>query len=248
MFKNKLKISAILIASALTVSTTALANGSELSPDSRSIDSPDKGVAASTSQVQDTQSRISQLSYIAQDQNQSVASRANALQELRTFPSQNALVAVARGLKDKNSEIREAAIIGSEPYQLDHRWKMVSPLLEDPEVMVRHTAASNLVRDYNSVTESQKQQLDAPVKELIAFLEGQSTEEYQLLFADVLRWYNQWAQAETVYVELLKHRQEVPQVWLSYADNFRAQGKDNLAVETLDRAIEIMPDNSALHY
>ncbi len=96
----------------------------------------------------DVQSRISQLSYIAQDQNQSVVNRARALQELAAYPSQNALVAVARGLKDTNPEIREAAVIGSEPYQLEHRWKMVAPLLKDKVEMVRHTAASNLVREH----------------------------------------------------------------------------------------------------
>lgn len=199
-------------------------------------------------EVTDAQSRISQLSYIAQDQNQSVVNRARALQELAAYPSQNAVVAVARGLKDSHPEIREAAIIGSEPYQLEHRWKMVAPLLKDKVETVRHTAASNLVRDYNSVSPEQQQQLELPVKALIEFLSAQESEEYQLLFADVLRWHNQWEQADAVYVELLKTRSDEAQVWLSYADNFRAQQLDEQAVKVLDRAIEKLPNTGALHY
>ena len=69
-------------------------------------------------------------------------------------------MAVARGLKDQDPEVREAAVIGSEPYQLEHRWALVSPLLKDGDTMVRHTATSNLVRDFNTLDDAQKAEIE----------------------------------------------------------------------------------------
>ena len=234
---------------ALLVSTSALISTSAMSANSvqQTVDAPAQNINQ-VLEMTDTQSRIQQLSYMAQDQNQSIENRTGALQELAKYPSQNALVAVARGLKDQNPEVREAAVIGSEPYQLEHRWALVSPLLKDTDTMVRHTATSNLIRDFNVLDDQQKAQIEPPVQELISFLETQESEKFQLLFADVLRWHNEWDKAETVYLELIKTHPKEPQVWLSYADNFRAQGKDQLAVEVLDRGLKNVPDNAAMHY
>ncbi|MDN3699297.1 hypothetical protein QWY97_18425 [Vibrio cortegadensis] len=228
---------------ALLISTPAMAaNGVQ-----ETVDAPAQNINQ-VLEMTDTQTRIQQLSYMAQDQNQSIENRTGALQELATYPSQNALVAVARGLKDQNPEVREASIIGSSPYQLEHRWALVSPLLSDTDSMVRHSATSNLVRDYNTLDKEQKAQIEQPVAELITFLESQESEKFQLLFADVLRWHNEWDKAETIYLELINTHQKDPQVWLSYADNFRAQNKDQQAVEVLDRGLKNVPDNAAMHY
>ncbi|MCX2757128.1 hypothetical protein OQJ65_03245 [Vibrio sp. Sgm 22] len=234
---------------ALFISTSALLSTSAIAANSvqQTVDAPAQNINQ-VLEMTDTQTRIQQLSYMAQDQNQSVENRTGALQELASYPSQNALVAVARGLKDQNPEVREAAVIGSEPYQLEHRWALVSPLLKDKDTMVRHTATSNLVRDFNALNDEQKAQIEPPVTELISFLETQESEKFQLLFADVLRWYNEWDKAETVYLELIKTHPKEPQVWLSYADNFRAQNKDQQAVEVLDRGLKSVPDNAAMHY
>ncbi|CAH6784255.1 TPR_REGION domain-containing protein [Vibrio chagasii] len=234
---------------ALVISTSALLSTSAMAANSvqATVDAPAQNINQ-VLEMTDTQTRIQQLSYMAQDKNQSVENRTGALQELASYPSQNALVAVARGLKDQDPEVREAAVIGSEPYQLEHRWALVSPLLKDSDTMVRHTATSNLVRDFNTLDEAQKAEIEPAVKELITFLETQESEKFQLLFADVLRWHNEWEKAETVYLELIKTHQNDPQVWLSYADNFRAQKKDQQAVEVLDRGLANVPDNAALHY
>ncbi|WP_114635424.1 HEAT repeat domain-containing protein [Vibrio splendidus] len=234
---------------ALLVSTSAMISTSAMAANSvqQTVDAPAQNINQ-VLEMTDTQTRIQQLSYMAQDQNQSVENRTGALQELASYPSQNALVAVARGLKDQNPEVREASVIGSAPYQLEHRWALVFPLLKDSDSMVRHTATSNLVRDYNTLDDEQKAQIEQPVAELITFLETQESEKFQLLFADVLRWHNEWEKAETIYVELVQSHGNNAQVWLSYADNFRAQTKDQEAVAVLDRGIEQVPNNAALHY
>ena len=234
---------------ALMISASSVAATNEMSQTTTGAAMPASAATNVTGELSsEPQQRIQQLSYMAQDQSQSIPNRTGALRALGAYPSQNALVAVARGLKDPNSEVREAAIIGAAPYPFEHRWTLVSPLLDDESTMVQHSAASNLVRDYSAMNAEQKAQLDAPVASLISFLEQQPTQEYQLLLADVLRWHNQADKAETIYLELIKTRSDDPQVWLSFADNYRAQGKDKEAVTILDRALNKMPNDAALHY
>ncbi|MGY5453372.1 hypothetical protein ACVFI8_20860 [Agarivorans sp. MS3-6] len=211
----------------------------------------EKTVAASEAGGQTSslsQQQITQLSYIAQDQNEPPQVRAQALQDLAKFPSQNALVAVVRGLKDSSSVIREAAINASEPYPLEHRWRMVSPLLNDDQQSVRVTAMINLVPDYMRISEEQRDQLKAPLAELIQYLEPLSDEDAQLLLADVYRWHNQWFEADKRYRVLLDSNSNNPDVWLSLADNYRAQRQDKQALEILDLAIANIPDTPSFHY
>ncbi|MDN3683037.1 hypothetical protein QWZ04_22280 [Vibrio tapetis subsp. quintayensis] len=190
----------------------------------------------------------SEWSYIAQDTNQSDSERIVALEALSTSPSQNALVAVARGLKDPSARIREAAIVAAKPYQLEHRWRLVSPLLIDEDRIVRITAAANLVRDYSTLDEMQQGKIQNALTELESYLEVQPDEASQLLLADVYRWQTLWDKASELYHQVLSDDQRNVQAWLNLADNYRGQGKDKQAINVLDQAMMIVPSNAALHY
>ncbi|HHF3261504.1 hypothetical protein ND973_11370 [Vibrio diabolicus] len=192
--------------------------------------------------------RVEKLSYDAQNKKLSSEKRIDALRELANYPSQNALVAVARGLKDADAGIREAAIVGAQPYMIEHRWRLVSPLLSDDDAMVRITAAINLVRDYANLSSEQQQSLEGAVTDLTSYLSQKTDNVSRLLLADVYRWHREWDKAALIYPELTKLMPSNPQVWLSYADNFRAQQKDRQAIQVLDEAITLFPDNAALHY
>ncbi|NOH81043.1 tetratricopeptide repeat protein [Vibrio sp. RE86] len=189
-----------------------------------------------------------QLAYHAQDVRLPVEERAAALKALSHYPSQNALVAVARGLQDSDPIIRQAAAVGAEPYGIEHRWRMVSPLLSDSDAMVRITAATNLVRDYGNVSQEQKEQLEAPVAELKAHLKEKQDSDSKLLLADVYRWHKEWGKADTLYQDVLTNEPNNDVAWLSLADNYRAQNMDAKAIETLDEAIEQIPNSAELHY
>lgn len=202
----------------------------------------------SATQVEDTPMQPNQLAYRAQDKRLSAQERAIALKALSHYPSQNALVAVARALQESDPMIRQAAVMGAEPYSIEHRWRMVAPLLKDVDASVRIAAATNLVRDYSNISDEQKQQLEAPVSEVISHLKPKSDEESRLLLADVYRWHNEWANAETLYLDILDGNRLNHVAWLSLADNYRAQNLDVKAIETLDRAIKLMPENAAFHY
>ncbi|MGV2988564.1 hypothetical protein ACE1OE_13040 [Vibrio sp. E150_011] len=234
-------VASVAILSA-TIASTAFFPASGFAAEMGSADSNNPPVTTSIEQ------QLSQLSYTAQNVNESPEVRANALRELANYPSQNALVAVARGLKDSEFVVREAAIVGAEPYPLEHRWRMVAPLLNDAHESVRTTAAASLVRDYDNVTPEQQKQLELPIAELKDYLGGKSDFASQLLLADVLRWNNEWSMADKKYQTLLIKHSDNPQIWLNIADNYRAQNQDQLAIETLDTAIDVNPDTASLHY
>ncbi|MBE4365825.1 tetratricopeptide repeat protein [Vibrio parahaemolyticus] len=204
--------------------------------------------AAEQVQQPTPQQVISKLAYQAQDKKLPTEQRVQALRELGNYPNQNALVAVARGLQDKDAAIREAAIVGAQPYAIENRWRMVEPLLKDESSSVRIAAALNLVRDYSVLTEAQRPAIEKPVDELLASLKSGTDNNTQLLLADVYRWHENWKQADDIYQALLSKMPENPDVWLNLADNYRAQQREQEAIDTLDKAIERLPDNAALHY
>lgn len=195
-----------------------------------------------------TEEIISQLAYTAQDARNSAGDRAKALRQLSLYPNQNALVAVARGLQDAEPVIRQAAVVGAKPYNLENRWRMVAPLLNDEVQTVRLFAATNLVRDYGNMNPQQQKSLEPAVSELIAYLSGKEDENSSRLLADVYRWHKEWQQAETVYRQLFDRGLEDAELWMNYADNFRSQGLDKKAISVLDKGIELHPEAAELYY
>ena len=232
----------------------------ETAIDSQDLNTHSQGLKTqASSSIQNSmpeQSPEQQLAYQAQDMRETVSVRADALRQLARYPNQSSLVAVARGLKDPSEQIRESAVIGAEPYQFANRWRMVSPLLEDSTKHVRITATTSLIRDYGNMTVEQKQAIETPVEELIAYLKTKSDSATSLLLADVYRWHKEWDKAETLYLSLLNPKAKTddssnlndPQIWLSYADNFRAQELDEQALKVLDNALTLFADNAALYY
>ncbi|GLT13696.1 tetratricopeptide repeat protein [Vibrio algivorus] len=213
---------------------------------------PNNAVEQSTpveqQQTPTAQERIQQLAYTAQNIKASSEERADALRQLSRFPNQNSLVAVARALKDKDPIVREAAIVGAEPYKAEHRWSMISPLLKDKVEKVRITAAMNLVRDFSNMDKAQQAQLEPVVSELKAHLKARSDQDSQLLLADTYRWHQEWQKADELYRSLLEDDLHNPQIWLSLADNERGQEHNQKAIEILDKALKTLPNNADLHY
>lgn len=143
-------------------------------------------------------------------------------------------------------------MIAAEPYGIEYRWRLLSPLLNDANHSVRVTSAANLVRDYQRLEPVQQQQLSRPIAELIDYLKPQQESSSRLLLADVYRWQGEWQQADVIYQALLAKQPDNRQIWLSLADNYRAQEQDKAALETLNSAIQRVPanalKNAPLHY
>lgn len=211
-----------------------------------SIDQPATSERSAAPSQQNSQ--VEQWVYIAQDHRQDDAARADALRNLARFPSQNSLVAVVRALQDENMLIREAAIVGAEPYQFAHRWRMIAPLLNDSEWQVRMAATTNLIRDFSNMSSDQQQVMTPPVAELKAYLLSRQDPSSQLLLADVYRWHQEWDKAQVLYEQRLKVEQGNSQIRLSMADNLRAQGLNKQALAVLNNGLEQQPQEANLYY
>lgn len=192
--------------------------------------------------------RAQQTAYTAQNIKASEEERAAALRQLSLFPNQNSLVAVARALKESSPVIREAAIIGSEPYPTKDRWQMVSPLLSDESEQVRVTAAMNLLRNYDDLSATQLETLEPVVQELLTHLKAVDTPESQLLLADAYRFHREWPKADALYRSLLEKDQKNPTLWLNLAENERAQQKNQASMDVLNDGLKLLPENADLHY
>ncbi|WP_428463367.1 hypothetical protein [Photobacterium kagoshimensis] len=231
-------------------------------------DAHSQSSSAQNSMANSSSEQVQQWVYTAQDKRQSDQVRANALRQLAPYPSQNSLVAVVRGLQDDCEAVREAAVIAAEPYQFTNRWRMLEPLLTDPNQQVRVTATTNLIRDFGNMSPKQQHTIESAYQELVVFLRAQANvkghiqEDIQestsenvqlnlksaLLLADVYRWHQEWDKAQSLYETLIKANPKNAQVWLSVADNLRGQGKDEQALVALDKAIVLQPNESNLYY
>lgn len=188
--------------------------------------------------------QVTQLAYQAQDNTISIDRRVTALIALSDYPSQNSLVAIARGLQHQDKRMREAAIVGSKPYNIEHRWRMVSPLLQDKNIAVRRAAVFNLVQDYEHLSLNQQEEMFVGIHEVIRSLQDQNSKE---LLANIYRLTLQTEQAQELYQQLL-HEQPTETVWLNYADSYRIQEQNKKALNILKRGIDNYPNSAMLHY
>ncbi|USD64263.1 hypothetical protein [Vibrio sp. SCSIO 43136] len=193
--------------------------------------------------------RVSQLSYTAQDKNATISERVTALNELANFPSQNALVAVARGLSSEHKEIRLAAVEASTPYQLSYRWRLVSPLLADKDQDLRFAAAINLSKEFSKLDTPEQTSLSPVLAELTSVLKTSESLEADLLLANIYRWTGDFENAQPLYQKLANdHPEYSADVWLHYADNYRAKSNDQQALKVLDEGLVYFKQDENLLY
>ncbi|GAD88655.1 hypothetical protein VHA01S_008_00510 [Vibrio halioticoli NBRC 102217] len=206
------------------------------------------GETADTSHNPNSHPSAEQLSYIAQDRNNPIATRIDALQQLAQHPSQSALIAVARGLKDPSYEIRVASVSATEPYQFAHRWRLLAPLMNDLVVDVRMTVAHNLVVEYSEMNALQKQQFASVFDEWIARLEQASDEESLISMALAYVHVERYSQARQVYFRLKDQSQHNVEAWIGIAETYRLEHNDFQALNVLQDALNANPQQPQLYY
>ncbi|WP_368175588.1 tetratricopeptide repeat protein [Aeromonas sp. R5-4] len=236
---------ALWLALGMTLSGAALAVASPAPPVTSSANG---APTASVAVTAPSDAQIQQWAYSAQDISLPAVERADALRQLAAYPNQNSLVAVARSLRDEHALVREAAVIAADPYQFAHRWRLLSPLLDDSSAEVRRAATLNLARDYGAMNEGQLSAIGQPLAELSEYLARQQDPAQQLLQADLYRWTRQWDKAQASYEQLLANQPDNPLIWLGLSDNLRAQQRDAEALALLNKGILALPQNANFHY
>lgn len=189
-----------------------------------------------------------QLSYIAQDKSNDRAERIDALEKLASLPSQSALIAIARGLKDNHHDIREASVRASEPYQLTHRWRLLSPLMDDLVVDVRMAVAESLVVDYTEMNAVQRQQFDPLFDDWASTLILQDSEASLMTLAGGYLHIGDYQAARNVYDQLLDRSEGGVDAWIGIAESYRLDKQDKDSLIALNSALAVFPEEPSLLY
>ncbi|MEZ9851798.1 hypothetical protein FCV82_10265 [Vibrio breoganii] len=191
---------------------------------------------------------VEQLSYIAQDKNNERSERINALEQLTSFPSQSALIAIARGLKDNHHDIREASVKASAPYQLTHRWRLLSPLMDDLVLDVRMAVAENLVVDYAELNAVQRQQFDPLFDDWASTLILEDTQASMMALAQGYLHICDYKAARDVYGKLIERSEGGVDVWIGIAESYRLNKQDDEALSVLNDGLVAFPNEPRLLY
>ncbi|PML00321.1 hypothetical protein BCT86_04885 [Vibrio breoganii] len=191
---------------------------------------------------------VEQLSYIAQDKNNSRSERIDALEELAALPSQGALIAIARGLKDNHHDIREASVRASAPYQLTHRWRLLSPLMDDLVLDVRIAVAENLAVDYAEMNAVQRQQFDPLFDDWVSTVILEDSWESKMKLAQNYLYIGDYQAARNVYQQLVEHSEYGVDAWVGIAESYRLKKQDDEALTVLNDALIAFPNEPRLLY
>ncbi|GEM77885.1 hypothetical protein VSU01S_01300 [Vibrio superstes NBRC 103154] len=191
---------------------------------------------------------VEQLSYIAQDKNNKRSERIDALEQLTRFPSQSALIAIARGLKDSHHDVREASVRASAPYQFAHRWRLLSPLMDDLVLDVRIAVAENLVVDYAAMNAVQKRQFDPLFDDWASTLILEDTPESMMALGEGYLHIGDYGAARNVYGQLIERAEGGVDAWIGIAESYRLNKQDDEALTSLNKALVAFPEEPRLLY
>ncbi|HHP0461242.1 hypothetical protein ACNO6G_10740 [Vibrio harveyi] len=186
--------------------------------------------------------------YVAQDKTQTIQKRVTALESLRSTPSQNGLIAIARALKEDNSSIQEAAIIGSYGLSAEYRWKLVSPFLENRNPTLREAAAYSLIKGYPQLTYSMKIELDKQIPELEQHYLSQQDSFSRFKLAEVYRLTGETEKAIAQYQILVDKIPQNQAVWVGLSESYRIKRQDKKVLEVLEQGIKLNQNSSQLYY
>ncbi|GEA52257.1 hypothetical protein VIN01S_30610 [Vibrio inusitatus NBRC 102082] len=186
--------------------------------------------------------------YIAQDKAQTIQERVTALESLRTVPSQNALIAIARSLKENNELIQQAAIIGSHGLAINYRWELVSPFLGSAKPLLSQAAAYSLVKGYPQLTTPMKSELNKYIPDLEQHYLTREDTFSQFKLAEVYRLTGQIDKAIVEYNSLIETVPENQAVWVGLSESYRLKNDNENTLNTLEKGIKVNPNASQLYY
>lgn len=190
------------------------------------------------------------LALVAQDSAQPAIFRATALSLLGQNPQPAALGALLAGLKSADPLVRLGAVRGSVALPLAERYRTLVPLFGDPAKAVRLEVA-------NVLSQVPVGQLPAREAAALATLFEEMLAVERLYLDRPESHYNignhlanqgDAIGAERAYRAALARDPTFVPAYANLAELQRASGSESLAIATLRRGLEAVPDAAALHY
>ncbi|WP_394224591.1 tetratricopeptide repeat protein [Pseudoalteromonas spongiae] len=194
------------------------------------------------------------LTRIAQDKQHSTIVSASALTRMRNTPGNNALVAIARAIKDPSPLKHIAAINAATPYPLTDRWRLFNVLLDSTHHSVRIEAARSLAGMLNApfpneLSKQDKTRLNAALNDYKKSQEfnaerGFSHTNLALLALEMA----EPKAAEMHYFDAIKVEPIFMPAYVNLADLYRQQGDESKAQNILKQALSVNHEASDVYY
>ncbi|PKH06115.1 cytochrome c3 family protein [Moritella sp. Urea-trap-13] len=191
----------------------------------------------------------SALSHIAQNEANSNIIRASALDRLAPFPDNNTIIAVARGAKHSDSNIRLGAISGSAALNGAERWRVIAPLLKDEVLAVRAQAALAIVPLWFELSEDNKNYLTPALNEYMQIQDFNADRGYaHNNQGNVFVYQANYQAAEKAYKTGMKIEPYFANSYTNLAELYRRQQQNNQSIEVLKAGQKASPENASIDY
>ncbi|QFI38324.1 tetratricopeptide repeat protein [Moritella marina ATCC 15381] len=189
------------------------------------------------------------LSRIAQDNEQPIELRIQAVVALGQYSGPNAFISVARASRSPHAELKLAAIEAVRFWSVKARWDVVSPLVNDNNERVQVAAGNVLVSLWGELNINQQAYLQPAVDQYVAALKKIATDfQSQLALANVYRYQQQTEQAELAYKALIEQFPEEGESYLQLGELYRKDSAKVQEVAILKQGILVNPQAGHLHY
>jgi len=189
------------------------------------------------------------LSHIAQNNANSDIIRASSLDRMAPFANTNTLVAIARGAKDPDTNIRIGAIHGAAGITANERWRILEPLLSDNVLAVRAEAAVTLAPLWQQLNAKQQAELQVALddyNDIQSFNADRGFSHtnkanifvHKQNFVQAIKAYNKSIEIEPNFITAYSHLAEV----------YRLQNNPEKNREVLKQGLLAIPDSGELAY
>lgn len=189
------------------------------------------------------------LSRIAQDNEQLIDLRIQAIVALGQYSGPNAFISVARASRAPQAELRLAAIEAVRFWSVKARWDVVSPLVNDSNERVQVAAGNVLVSLWGELNADQQAYLQPAVDQYVTALNKMPTDfQSQLALANVYRYQQEAEQAEQAYQTLIKQFPQEAESYLQLGELYRKTAAKTQEIAILEQGILANPQAGNLYY
>ncbi|TLU68070.1 tetratricopeptide repeat protein [Thalassotalea litorea] len=189
------------------------------------------------------------LSKIAQDVNYPAIIRASALQRSATVADNNTLVAISRGLKSKNTWVRTGAVRGTENLPINARWRLLSPLIDDPVLVVRIEVARALLSNWQQLTKDQQTKMQAALDDYVQVQSYNADRGFALTnLANLYAYQGNLSKAEQTYQQAIQTEPNYANSYLNLSEVYRQLRDETKVINILEQGKNKVSSSSALSY
>ncbi len=198
---------------------------------------------------QQLQGVASELSRISQTMSYAGIIRASALTKMASVSNTNTIIAIARAVKNEDENIRLGAISGAQSMANAEKWRILSPLLTDPVLTVRTSAAFALTSLWSNLSTQQREQLTPALNEYITSQKFNNDRGFSHSNRGIVAAYQgKYDQAIEAFKQGIIIEKNFAQAYLNLSQVYYQQGQHQQSIASLQQGIKANPDDASLPY